>query len=121
MPVTDFQPVHLSGSTDGNPINVTATSIGTPTTIHTAVTGTASFDEVTLFVSNLDSSVRTLTLALGGVADPGNLLCKAVPIPANSAPIPIIVGLRMNNGDVLAAAADTTALLNITGVVNRMS
>jgi hypothetical protein len=118
---TSISPVHLSGSTDGNPIVVAATDItSSPTTIHTAVSGTAAFDEITLFVSNLDSSPRTLSLALGGTTDPTHLICKAVSIPANSAPIPVVVGLRMNNGDVLAAAGSVTNILNITGVVNRI-
>ena len=59
-------PVHLSGSTDGNPIKVAATAIGSGTTIHTAVSGTTSFDEVTLFVTNTDTSDRTLTVGWAG-------------------------------------------------------
>ena len=115
-----YSRVHLSGSTDGKPIPVAATA--TPgTTIHTAVTGTSGFDELYLWVSNVTGSAATLTLEWGGTTDPGNHLCKAYSIAANSAPTLISAGQVLNNGSVVRAFSGTASALNITGYVNRIS
>lgn len=110
----------LSGSTSGKPIKVAATAIGTGTTIHTAVSGATQFDEITLFVSNLDASARTLTVGWGGTTDPDDLVMKGVSVPANSGPIPIVVGLVLNGGLIVKAAADSANLLTISGYVNEI-
>ena len=110
----------LSGSTDGDPIPVAATS--TPgTTIHTATSGTTNFDEVYLWASNVTGTAATLTIEWGGTSDPGSLLVKAYPIPANSLPIPIATGQRLHNGGVIRAFSGTASAINITGNVNRIT
>ena len=109
----------LSGSTNGKPIPVVATATA-GTTIHTAVTGTTSFDEVYLWVSNVTASAATLTIEWGGVTDPGNHSVKGLSIPANSPPIPIMTGQVLNNGLVIGAFSGTGSALNITGYVNRI-
>lgn len=108
----------LSGSTNGRPIKVAATSIGSGTTVHTATSSTTGFDEITLFVTNTDSSERTLTIGWGGTTDPDDLVLKAVTIPALSGPIPLLC-LRLNNGLIVKAAASSANLLLITGYYNR--
>jgi hypothetical protein len=81
----------LSGSTNGR--NIPVAAIATPgTLLHTAVAGTASFDELYLWAANVTGSAATLTIEFGGVTDPGDHLVKAYSIPANSAPIPICTG-----------------------------
>lgn len=110
----------LSGSTDGQPIKVAAT--GTPgTTLHTAITGSTGFDEVYLWVTNTDSSPVNLSLEWGGTTDPDNLACKAVAVPANSAPIPVMTGQVLNNAKVVKAFASSANKLLFTGYVNRIS
>lgn len=110
----------LSGSTNGKPIPVAATA--TPgTTVHTAVNGTSSFDEVYLWASNVTGSAATLTIEWGGVTDPGNHIVKAVSIPANSPPIPIVTGQVLNNGLVIGAFSGTGSAINLTGYVNRIA
>lgn len=110
----------LSGSTNGRAIPVAATA--TPgTTIHTAVSGTSSFDEIYAWVSNVTTAPVTLTLEWGGVTDPGDHMVKAYSIPANSPPIPIATGQVLNNGLVLKAFASSASALNITGFVNRIT
>jgi hypothetical protein len=92
------------------------------TTIHTAVAGSTNIDEITLFVTNTDGNAKTLTLAWGGTpTDPDDLIIKTMSIPANSGPIPIVVGLVLNNANVVRAAAETANLLLITGYVNRIN
>lgn len=115
-----FSPLLLSGSTSGRPVKVAATSVGSGTTIHTAVAGAAAFDEITLYVTNTDTAARTLTLGWGGTTDPDDLVMKAVSIPANSGPIPVVTRQRLNGGLVVKAAADTANVLLITGQVDRI-
>lgn len=113
-----FDGAPLSGSTNGLPIPVAATS--TPgTLLHTAVSGTSSFDELFLYVSNVTGGAATLTIEFGGVTDPGDLLCKAYSVAANSAPTPIAPGVRIRNGLEVRAFSGTASALNITGSYNR--
>ena len=59
--MTIFTATLLSGSTNGKPIAVAATA--TPgTLVHSAVDGTASYDEVYIWASNVTASVATLTI-----------------------------------------------------------
>lgn len=109
----------LSGSTNGRAIPVAATA--TPgTAIHTAVAGTAAFDELYLWASNVTGAAATLTLEWGGVTDPGDHMVKAYSIPANSGPIPIATGQVLNNSLLVKAFSGTASAINITGFVNRI-
>lgn len=110
----------LSGSTNGRNVPVAATATA-GTLIHTAVTGTASFDEIYAWVSNVTASAATLTIEWGGVTDPGDHLVKGLSIPANSGPFPIVTGQVLNNGLIMRAFSGTASALNISGFVNRIS
>lgn len=110
----------LSGSTNGRVIPVAGT--GTPgTLLHTAVAGTSSVDEIWLWVSNVTGAAATLTVEFGGVTDPGDHLCKGLSIPPNSPPIPIAMGICLQNGLVVRAFSGTASALNISGFVNRIA
>jgi len=115
-----YAPVLLSGSTDGDPIKIAATATA-GTLIHTAVSGTTSWDEVYLWFTNTDSSARTVTVEWGGVTDPDHLIMKAVSIPANSGPLLYIQGIRLNNGGVIRAFASTANVILVVGNVNRIA
>lgn len=116
----NYSRVLLSGSTDGKPIKVAATS--TPgTTVHTAISGSVGFDELYLWVNNVDSSPVNLTLEWGGTTDPDHLICKTVPIPANCGPIPVATGFVLNNAAVVKAFASVANKLLMVGYVNRIS
>lgn len=108
----------LSGSTDGKPIPVTQTAIGTGDTIHTAIAGQAAFDEIWLWVANIDIVARQLTLGWGGTTD-AELTYKAVSIPAKTR-VPIMRGMLLQNALVVKAAADAASVLNIDGYVHRI-
>jgi len=115
-----YSRVLLSGSTNGKPIPVAATA--TPgTLLHTAISGTSGFDEVYLWATNATGAAATLTIEFGGVTDPGDLITKALSIPANSEPIPIVTGQNINNALVIRAFSGTASAINITGFVNRIS
>lgn len=108
----------LSGTpADGRVIPVAATA--TPgTLIHTA--DAVAKDEIYLWASNVTASPATLTLEWGGVTDPGDHMTKAVSIPANSPPIPIVTGVPLKNSKVVRAFSGTASAINISGYVNRI-
>jgi hypothetical protein len=109
----------LSGSTNGRAISAAATATpGTP--LHVAVAGTAAFDEVYLWVSNVTGAAHQLTLEWGGVGNPADHMVHQFSIPANSPPIPIATGQVLQNGLTVAAFADAANALVITGYVNRI-
>lgn len=117
--MTTFSRVLLSGSTNGRNIPVAATA--TPgTLLHTAIAGSAAFDEIYLWAANVTGSAAVLTIEWGGVTDPGDHMVKQYSIPANSGPIPIAVGQVLNNGLVVRAFSGTGSAINITGFVNRI-
>lgn len=110
----------LSGSTDGQPVKIAATA--TPgTTVHTAVAGSASWDEVYLWVTNTDTVARTVTVEWGGTTDPDNLVVKALSLPPSSGPIPLITGLVLNNGKVVKVFASAANVVLATGYVNNIA
>ena len=108
----------LSGSTNGQPILVGA--IGTPgTLIHTAVSGTSSFDEIWLYAQNTDTTPRKLTIEYGGTTSPNNLF--EVVIDAEGGLTLVVPGLLLNNELIVRAFAAITNVLTISGYVNRIS
>lgn len=110
----------LSGSTNGKAIPVVATA--TPgTLLHTALAGTTGFDEVYLWVSNIDSSAHQLTIEWGAAGTVGDHLVDTLSIPANSPPIPIATGQVLQNGLPVRAFSEAASKLNITGYVNRIA
>ena len=103
-----FAPVLLSGSTSGRPIKVVETATA-GTLIHTAVSGATSFDEITLWCQNTDGTDRKLTLEFGGVTSPDDLL--EITIPAESGPLLVVNGLRLNGAVVVRAFAASANVL----------
>jgi hypothetical protein len=110
----------LSGTpANGRVIPVAATA--TPgTQIHQAIAGTSAFDELYLWASNVTASAVPLTIEWGGVTDPGDHVVKALSIPANSPPIPIVTGQVLQNSLNVKAFAGTGSAINISGYVNRI-
>jgi len=106
----------LSGSTNGRPISITQTATA-GTLIHTA--HATATDEVWLWANNTSTSDVKLTIEFGGVTDPGDLI--EVTIPAEDGLKMVIPGLVLTGGLVVRAFAATTAVINISGYVNRIS
>lgn len=112
-----FSKIPLSGSTNGKGILVAATA--TPgTLIHTAVSGTTSFDEIWLYCQNTSTSSVALDVEYGGTATADNI---EITIPGESGLVLVVPGLFLNNGLVVRAWAGTTNVLAIHGYVNRVS
>lgn len=104
----------LSASTDGKQIKIAATATA-GTLLHTAVTGTASFDEVWLWVTNADTTDRKLTIEWGEATAPdGNV---ELTIPAESGPVLVIPGWLLQNALTVRAFAATANVLVANGFV----
>lgn len=110
--------VLLSGCTNGRNIPVVATATA-GTLIHTAIAGTSASDAFYLWAANVTASTATLTVEWGGVTDPGDHMVKAMAIPPNSPPIPVVTGQILNNGLVARAFGGTASAINITGFIVR--
>lgn len=107
----------LSGSTNGKSIQIAATAtLGN--TIHTAVSGTSSWDEIYLYAVNTSASTVNLTLEYGAAGTANNIVI-AIP-PTGSGLIQICPGLLLNNSLVLTAFAGTTNVINVFGFVNNI-
>ena len=111
----------LSGSTNGLGIKVTGTGTGSTVTIHTAVSGTTSYDLVTLWAQNndADGETRTLTVEFGGTTDPDNLII--VPVPCKVGPVLICTRLPLRNALVVKAFADEANDVQLYGDVQRVT
>lgn len=107
----------LSGSTNGKGIKVVAiATLGT--TIHTAVSGTSSFDEIWIWVYNGHTVSVNLTIEWGEATVPdGNTF---IAIPNKSGRFLIIDGRLLNNSLVVTAFASVANVLVIDGYVNKI-
>ena len=114
-----FTKTLLSGSTNGKAIKVVATATA-GTTIHTAVSGTASLDEIWLYAHNSSASTVKLTLEWGEATAPdGNI---EINIGAEGTGLVLVApGLLLQNSLVVKAFAATANVVTLTGYVNRIS
>ena len=109
----------LSGSTNGKGIKVAQTATA-GTLIHTAVSGTSSFDEVWLYAHNTSSAAVKLTIEYGGVAAPDDHI--EITIGAEGTGLVLVApGILLQNSLVVRAFAGTANVLNIFGYVNRIA
>jgi hypothetical protein len=109
----------LSGCTNGKGVEVAATGTA-GTTVHTAVAGTTAgtYDEVWLWGQNNHTVSVVLTLEWGSADHADNII---VTIPPKSGLVPVVPGLPLNNGMVVAAFAGTTAVITLHGFVNAIT
>jgi hypothetical protein len=111
-----FQPIQLSGSTNGRPIPIAATA-SPGTLLHTA--NATALDEVYLYAANTTSAAVMLTVQFGGTTTGDNLVVTS--IPANSGPVQLAFGQRLTGGVEVRAFAATANAINMTGVINRIT
>lgn len=117
MAIQTFTKALLSGSTNGKQIKVAATA-SAGTTIHTAVSGTSSFDEIWLWAYNGHTADVLLTLQFGGTTSPDNDI--VVTIPTKSGRFLVCDGMLLQNSLVLKAYAGTTNVIMLDGYVNKI-
>jgi hypothetical protein len=106
----------LSGSTSGKQIALNANS-STPTLIHTAVSGSSSFDEVWLYVTNIHTEAVTLTLRWGGSTSADEMVLS---IPSKTGRYLIVDGKLLNGALEIRGYGSTASVLNVDGYVNRI-
>ena len=109
----------LSGSTNGKAIKVAQTATA-GTTIHTAVSGTSSFDEIWLYAHNSSAATVKLTLEWGEATAPdGNI---EINIGAEGTGLVLVApGILLQNSLVIKAFAGTANVITLTGYVNRIA
>jgi len=114
-----FTKTLLSGSTNGKAIKVAATATA-GTTIHTAVSGTASIDEIWLYAHNSSAATVKLTLEWGEATAPdGNI---EINIGAEGTGLVLVSpGILLQNSLIVKAFAGTANVVTLTGYVNRIS
>jgi hypothetical protein len=112
--------VLLSGSTNGKPIKIVPTA--TPgTTLHVAVAGTASFDEVYVWLTNTSASAVTVTIEFGSTTSPDGHIIDTYSLAANSPPVPILTGQVLQNGLTIGCFASVANVVLASGFVNRIA
>jgi hypothetical protein len=102
------------------PISVTATS---PAAIGTVVhsTGISSIDEIWLYATNTSSSSLLLTIQYGGITATNQIQQT---IPSNAGLTLILPGLilaPLGSSITVSAYASTSAVINVSGYVNRIA
>jgi hypothetical protein len=107
----------LSGSTNGRGIKVVATS-SPGTTIHTAVSGTSSFDEIWIYAYNSNTVSEVLTLQWGGTTAPDDSI--VVTMQPYQGLLLVTPGLLLQNSLVLKAFTTDANVVTIHGFVNRI-
>lgn len=116
--MAQYTKLKLSGSTNGRGIKIAATA--TPgTLLHTAVSGLVDQDEVWLYATNNNAANLALTLEMGGVTNPDDLVQFTVPF--KNGLYLVIPGFVFNNGVVIRAFAQTANLISVHGWVNRIT
>lgn len=115
--MTTFTKSKLSGSTDGKPILIAAT-VTPGTLIHTAVAGTADYDEIWLWLVNNGSSDILCTIEFGDAATGSNIMYSVIARDGLKCVLP---GLVLHNGATVKVFAGTTNTISAFGFVNHIA
>lgn len=113
-----YAPVHASASTSGRMIKVVATATA-GTALHVAVAGATDFDEIVISAMNSDSVPRLLTIELGGVTDPDDLIEMTIPAQDGFHIIVPKGSVRMNGGLTIAAFAAAANVIVCAVAIDR--
>lgn len=116
--MSTYAKLALSGSTNGRGVLVVQTATA-GTTIHTAASGTTSFDEVWIWATNQHTADIVLTIEYGGVTVPNDNV--SLTIPTGKGLVLVIPGLLIQNSLVIKAFAAVANKIVLNGFVNRIS
>jgi hypothetical protein len=108
--------VRLSGGTNGRQIKVAATATA-GTLIHTA--DATALDEIYLWAFNSSTAALKLTIELGGVTSPDDLIEQT--IAAEDGYALVVPGLPLTGGVVVRAFCASANLVMLNGFVNRIT
>lgn len=107
----------LSGSTSGRGILVAATATAR-TLIHTAINTADIADEVWIYAHNSQADAVKLTLEMGGVTVPNDLIEQS--ISGEDGLFLVVPGLILDTGVILRAFGSVANVVNLFGYVNRI-
>jgi len=107
----------LSGSTNGKGILITAIA-SAGTLIHTAVAGTADFDEIWLYATCHTGTAKQLTIQWGGTAAADNIKQDII---GEGGVVFLIPGQLLQNGLEVRAYAEVANTITVHGWVNRIT
>lgn len=108
-------PLVLSGGAgDGTPISVVATTTGAADTVHTAPA--AGYDDIYIYAANEHTADVELTVEFGNATEP-----IVQTIPFKKGVYLVIPGWRLGASKVVKAFASVTAVVALSGPVNRHS
>jgi len=109
----------LSGSTDGRGVLITGTT-ATGTLIHTAATGTTTFDEIYAWAVNTATVDRKFTLEWG--RSTGNVGQKVeLTVPMQDGPYLVVPGWVLQNARQVRGFAAAASVITVYGFVNRIA
>jgi hypothetical protein len=107
-----IQKILPSASTDGAPVKIVAiATVGT--LFHTA--HASALDEIYLYLTNVDTVDRTVTVEFGGVGNHVKFI-----VPSNET-ILAIAGVPLSSSKTCGAFASAANVVNMLGYVNRVS
>ena len=111
-------PSGVVGSEQDQGTTLPLTGVGL-TLLHQAPQQYGIFDDIRIWVTNLDTVDRTLTIFWGSDADPGAKI--PMTIPPGVGPVNIIPGWPLERGLTVKGQASAANVLNVITLVNRIS
>ncbi|MFA5378586.1 MAG: hypothetical protein WC455_22725 [Dehalococcoidia bacterium] len=113
-----YSKIALSGAANGLPVKITQTATAGDL-IHTAVTGTADWDEVWLWAVNSSVAAVKLTVEFGAHTAPDSNI--EVTVPAEAGLMLVVPGLLLQNALDINAFAAAANVVMLYGFVNRIT
>lgn len=123
-----FSKIFLSNSTLGNRIPITGVGPSQGTSLHTAITGSADYDEIYIYAVNYATDSRDVTINFGATAAGVTTNISnhiRVTVTAASLPVLVVPGFILNGGlfveGFATAAATATGGVSVYGYVHRVT
>jgi len=107
----------LSGSISGQPILINSVTSGSSTPIHTAVAGSAAFDEIYIYATNNSLYTVMLTMCWGSISSSNQL---PIGISSGVGRVCVCDGVLLNNSLTAYGYASVSGSILIDGFVNRI-
>lgn len=107
---------HLSGATDGHTLKLAVDS-GTYTTVHTVTTTTADFEELWVWLANVNTTEELVTFQIGHDTNVANRIIVKVPAESMVLAIPGIT-LQGASTYTVKAASTTADKVTVWGHIN---
>ena len=111
----DITPIIPSGIGNGTPLLITAVTAGTAQTYHTATASTSDMDQITLMANNTDTVDRDVTVLVGGVTEPDNIVCGPYTLTAKTGAQVLCDHIAINNSKTVKVYASVGSKITVFG------